>query len=160
MAIRVFLSVAVILASVGTARADEIQLPLLKEGLVESHTQMIFAKNKIDSVMKLCFTHDLGKSMKSVGEGVRKRNRCTEVTTRVSANSFSSEMHCDKDNSVTKTTITYQGDTSSHVEQHTRTGQSESVTIIDQRYLGGCPSDMKPGDAVMADAKKINLGAP
>ncbi|MGO9992259.1 MAG: DUF3617 domain-containing protein [Steroidobacteraceae bacterium] len=160
MTIRGFLGIAGILVSIATARSDEIQLPLLKEGLVESHTQMIFAKNKIESVMKLCSTHELDKSMKSAGESVRKRNHCTEVTTRLSVNSFSSEMHCDKDGSVTKTTITYQGDTSSHVEQHTTTGQSESVTIIDQRYLGSCPSDMKPGDAVMADGKKISLGAP
>jgi hypothetical protein len=40
------------------------------------------------------------------------------------------------------------------------TGQSESVAIIDQRYLGSCPSDMKPGDAVMADGKTISFGAP
>src|SRR5271157_551036 len=102
MTISVFLGIAGILVSIATARSAEIQLPLLKEGLVESHTQMIFAKNKIDSVMKLCSTHELDKSMKSAGESVRKRNHCTEVTTRLSANSFSSEMHCDKDGSVTK----------------------------------------------------------
>jgi len=57
-------------------------------------------------------------------------------------------------------TMISQGDTSYHMEQHMTTGQSKTVTIIDERYLGSCTADMKPGDAVMADGKKISLGAP
>jgi hypothetical protein len=40
-----------------------------------------------------------------------------------------------------------------------KSGDSESVTIIDSRYLGSCPADMKPGDTVMADGTKMSLGA-
>jgi hypothetical protein len=32
------------------------------------------------------------------------------------------------------------------------------VMIMDSKYLGSCPADMKPGDAVMADGKKISGG--
>jgi len=39
------------------------------------------------------------------------------------------------------------------------TPQSQTVTIIDDRFVGSCPADMKPGDAVMGDGKKMNLGA-
>jgi hypothetical protein len=69
-------------------------------------------------------------------------------------------MRCDAGplaGSISKTTMTYKGDTSYHIEQH-MTGKSESVTIIDESYLGSCPPDMKPGDVVMADGKKMNIG--
>ena len=139
-------------------RADA-ELPLLKEGLLEAHTKMVMNDKTTDSVMKLCSTREIDKSMKAAGDDIRKRNRCSEVTKRVSADSYSSEMHCDRDDSVTKTMITYQGDLSSHMELHTKTRQFEIVTIIDQRYVGSCPADMKPGEALMADGKKVNFGA-
>ena len=60
---------------------------------------------------------------------------------------------------VQKPTMIYKGDSSYHMEQH-MTGTSESVTIIDESYLGSCPADMKPGDVVMANGTKMNLGAP
>jgi hypothetical protein len=147
----------------GIASADELQLPPMKEGLWESHTQQVIEQKKYETAMKICQTHELEKSMKSAGESLRKQNQCTEVVTRQSANSYSSESHCDKGpltGSVTKTTITYQGDTSSHMELRMKNGPSETVTIIDSRYLGSCPADMKPGDAVMADGAKMNLGTP
>ena len=159
MKARLFSSIAMMFVSIGISRANDPQLPLLKEGLLESHTQMVLNKQTTDSVMKFCSTHAIDKSMKSVGERLKKQNHCMEVTTRLSANSYSSEMHCDKDGSVTKMTITFQGDTSFHMEQHTTAPQVESVMIMEQRYVGSCPADMKPGDAVMADGKRFNFGA-
>lgn len=158
MKVRLFFSTVTMFISIGISHADEPQIPLLKEGLLESHTQMVLNGKKIESVMKLCSTHEMEKSMKSNRDNLRKRNHCSEVTTRLSADSYSSEMHCDKDGSVTKSTVTYQGDTSSHTEVHTTTGRFESVTIIDQKYLGKCPADMKPGDAVTADGQRSNFG--
>lgn len=157
MKITAVLSIAAMIGSTEIASADEIQLPPLKEGLWESHTQQIIQQKKIETVMKLCRTNALDKSMRSAGEEIRKSNHCVVVLTRQSANSFLSEMHCDKGplrGSVNKTTMTYQGDTSYRVEQRMTMGQYETVTIIDDRYLGSCPSDMKPGDALMADGKK------
>ena len=37
-------------------------------------------------------------------------------------------------------------------------GKSETVMIMDAKYLGSCPTGMKPGDAVTADGKKIGGG--
>jgi hypothetical protein len=148
--------------SIGIATAAEPQLPPLKEGLWESHTRQ--ADSKTDMVIKLCRTHafdDARKaSTKSAGEALRKLNRCTDVVTQKSASSYSSEMHCEKDGTVTKMTMTYQGDTSYHMEMRTKFGKSETVTIIDDRYIGRCPADMKTGDAVMADGKRFNFAAP
>jgi len=143
------------------ACAAEPQLPVMKEGLWESHTQQTIENKKFESSVKICQTHAIEMSMKSAGEEMRKTNQCTDVTTQQSANSFTSESRCAKgalSGSVSKTTMTFQGDTASHMEMHMTHDQSESVTIIDSRYLGSCPADMKPGDAVMPDGTKINMG--
>jgi len=153
---------AVMFALIGFARADELQLPPAKDGLWQTHTQQVIQNKKIETSMKMCKSQELDKSMKSAGENIRKLNHCTDVVTRQSANSFLSESHCDKgplSGAVTKTSMTYQADTSYHMEMHMKDAQSESVTIIDARYLGSCPADMKPGDVVMADGAKMNLGA-
>ena len=60
--------------------------------------------------------------------------------------------------SVTKINYTFQGDTASHTEMHMNAGKSETVMIMDAKYLGSCPAGMKPGDAVTADGKKIGGG--
>jgi hypothetical protein len=164
MKIYLLATCAMVFVSAGTAGADEPQLPQLKEGLWESHTQMTIQNTKHESVLKLCRTHQFDKSLKdqtkATGENLRKARQCTDIVTQQSANSYSSESHCAKDGSVTKTTVTYQGDTSYHMEMHRKDNQSESVTTIDDKYVGSCPADMKPGDAVMGDGKKFNLAAP
>jgi hypothetical protein len=37
-------------------------------------------------------------------------------------------------------------------------GKSETVMIMDAKYLGSSPAGMKPGDAIKADGKKIGGG--
>ena len=151
---------ALIFILVGFADAADVQLPAMKEGLWESHTQQVLQGKKFETSMKICQTHSIEKSMKSVGDGIRKTNQCTEVVTRTSANSYASESRCMKGplaGSVTKTIYTFQGDTASHVEMHMAQGQFDNVTSISSRYLGSCPVDMKPGDAVMADGTKMNF---
>ena len=158
MILRSIVSIALILASIEIASADEPQLPVMKDGLWQSHTQMVLQGKKYDTTMKRCRSNELDKSMKSSAETLRKRDKCNEVVAQKSPGSFSSEMHCDAGSmagSVTKTTMIYKGDTSYHMEQHT-TGKSETVTIVDENYLGSCPADMKPGDVVMEDGKRMN----
>jgi Protein of unknown function (DUF3617) len=164
MKISILSTLAMALVAAGIASADEPQLPPLKEGLWESHTQQTIQKSKFETVVKLCRTREFDKSlkasMKSTGENLRKANHCTENATQLSANSYSAEMHCEKDGTVTKTLVSYQGDTSYHMEMHRTSNQSESLTIIDDRYVGSCPADMKPGDAVTGDGTKMHLGNP
>jgi hypothetical protein len=154
-----------LLASIAIARAEEPpQLPPLKEGLWEAHTQQIINKNKTESMLRLCRTHEydnsIKASMKQAGENMRKSKQCTETVTRKSANRFLSEMHCDADGSVTKVTMTFQGDTSYRMEMHVKNGKSDAATIINDRYVGPCPADMKPGDAVTGDGRRMNLATP
>jgi hypothetical protein len=164
MKIEVLPAFAILLVSAGIARADAPTLPPLKEGLWESHTQQVVKKNKTQTVLDLCRTHEYDESikasMKLAGENLRILKQCTETVTRRSANSYSSEMHCVKDGSVTKVTMTFQGDTSYRMEMHVKEGKSETETTVDDHYVGNCPADMKPGDAVTADGKKMNLRSP
>jgi Protein of unknown function (DUF3617) len=162
---RIPAAAAMLLAWTAIARADEPQLPPLREGLWESHTQQKTKANKTESVLKLCRTHDYDQTVRSsiqlAGQNTRKFNQCTEKVKRKSANSYSSEMHCARDGSVTKVTMTFQGDTSYHMEMHLKNaGGSETDMTVDDRYVGTCPSDMKAGDAVTGDGKKMNLASP
>jgi Protein of unknown function (DUF3617) len=161
---RIPAAAALLLVSAALAHADELQLPPLKEGLWESHTQQNTKTNKTESSLKLCRTHDYDQairaSMKLAGENTRKLNQCTETVKHKSANSYASEMRCAKDGSVTKVTMTFQSDTAYHMDMRVKSGKLETVTTIDDRYVGICPPDMKPGDAVTGDGRKMNLGAP
>jgi hypothetical protein len=162
---RTLAAAAILLVWAAIARADEPQLPPLREGLWESHTLQKSKTNKTESVLKLCRTHEYDQTVRSsinlAGENTRKLNQCTEKVKRKSANSYSSEMHCARDGSVTKVAMTFQGDTSYHMDMHLKSGNgAETEMTVDDRYVGSCPADMKPGDAVTGDGKKLNLASP
>lgn len=153
--------VAVLSVSIGIAGADGIKLPPTKEGLWETHsTQTQQGKTVSDRSVKMCQSKELTKSMQSNGEELRKRNECTSSVTQSSTNTYVEESRCAKGpnaGSVTKVVYTYQGDTASHTEMHMNVGKSETVMIMDAKYLRSCPAGMKPGDLIM-DGKIISGG--
>jgi hypothetical protein len=159
---RPVLLVAVLLASIGSAGADEFKPPPMKDGLWETHsTQIQQGKTVFDTSVKMCQSKELTKSMQSNGEELRKKNKCTSTVAQPSPNTYVEESRCAEGpnaSSVTKIIYTFQGDIASHMEMHMNEGQSETVMIMDSKYLGSCPADMKPGDAVMADGTKIAGG--
>jgi hypothetical protein len=156
------LFVAVLSASIGIAGADEFKPPPMKDGLWESHsTHTQQGKTVFDTSVKMCQSKELTKSMRSNAEELRKKNKCTSAVTQPSPNSYVEESRCAEGpnaGSVTKVIYTFQGDTASHMEMHINEGKSETVTIMDLKYLGSCPAGMKPGDVVMPDGKKISGG--
>jgi hypothetical protein len=162
MRLKAALLVAIPLALIGTAGADEFKPPPMKDGLWETHsTQTQQGKAVFDTSIKMCQSNELTKSMRSKGEELRKKNQCTSTITRPSPNTYVEESHCalgPNAGAGTKVIYTYQGDTASHVEMHMNEGKSETVMIMDAKYLGNCPTGMKPGDSIMADGKKISLG--
>lgn len=162
MTFRAILLVAVLSALSGIAGADEFKPPPMKDGLWETHsTQTQQGKTVFDMSVKMCQSKEHTKSLQSGGEELRKKNECTSTVTQPSPNSYLEESRCSKGpnaGSVTKIIYTYQGDTASHTEMHMNAGKSETVMIMDAKYLGSCPAGMKPGDAVTADGKKIGGG--
>lgn len=98
--------------------------------------------------------------MQLTAEALRKKNECTSSVTQPSPNTYAEESRCDKGpnaGSVTKVVYTHDGDTASHTEMHMTVGKSEIMMIMDARYLGNCPTGMKPGDVIMG-GKMISSG--
>jgi hypothetical protein len=162
MTFRAVLLIAILSALIGIAGADEFKPPPMKDGLWETHsTQTQQGKTVFDMSVKMCQSKEHTKSLQSTGEELRKKNECTSTVTQPSPNSYVEESRCSKGpnaGSVTKINYTFQGDTASHTEMHMNAGKSETVMIMDAKYLGSCPAGMKPGDAVTADGKKIGGG--
>jgi len=156
------LLVVVLSTSIGIAGADEFKPPPMKDGLWETHSTQTQQGNAVfDTSVKMCQSKELTKSRQSNGEELRKKNKCTSVVTQPSPNTYVEESHCAEGpnaGSLTKVIYTYQGDTASHMEMHMNEGKSETVMIMDSKYLGSCPAGMKPGDVVMADGGKISGG--
>ena len=153
--------VAVVSVWTGIAGADEIKPPPTKEGLWETHsTQTKQGKTVSDSTVKMCQSKELTESMQSGGEELRKKNECTSSVTRPSSNTYVEESRCAKGpnpGAVTKVIYTHQGDTASHTEMHINSGASETLMIIDAKYVGSCPTGMKPGDLII-DGKIVSGG--
>jgi hypothetical protein len=162
MRFRPVLLVAALSALIGIAGADEFKPPPTKDGLWETHsTQTQQGRVVFDTSVKMCQSKELTRSLQSNGEELRKKNECTSTVTQPSPGTYVEESRCSKGpnaGSVTKIIYTYQGDTASHTEMHMNAGKSETVMSLDAKYLGSCPAGMKPGDAVMADGKKISGG--
>ncbi len=152
--------IAVLSASVSLAGADELKPPPTKEGLWETHgTHTQQGKTVPDPAVKMCQSNDTTKAMQAQGAELRKKNECTSHVSQASPNTYVEESSCAKGpnaGSVTKVVYTNQGDTASHTEMHMSAGTSETVVIIDAKYLGACPAAMKPGDLMMDDGKIIS----
>jgi hypothetical protein len=153
MIFKTALVAAVLSVGIGMAGADEIKPPPMKDGLWETHsTQTQQGKTLSDQSVKMCQSKELTSSMKSSGEELRKKNECTSSVTQTSTNTFAEESRCAKGpnaGTVTKVVSTYQGDTESHTEMRMNAGKSETVMVVDAKYLGSCPAGMKPGDLIM-----------
>jgi hypothetical protein len=156
---RWILGASAVLVSMGIVRAGDAPLPQMKEGFWEWHTTQLVEGRKTETSMKICQSHEQEKAIQSANEAVK--NACTSTTTRDSPGVYTSQTHCTTGplaGASSKVKMTYHGDTGYHAEAHViRTG-SEQVTIMDSRYLGICPTGMKPGDAVLADGTKFNMG--
>jgi hypothetical protein len=152
---------AVLLVWIGIAGADVFQPPPMKDGLWDAHsTQIQQGKTVSDISVKICQSKEHTKSMQSNGEGLRKKNECTSSVTQPSADTYVEESRCAKGptgGSITRIVYTYQGDTASHTEMHMTVGGTESVMIVDAKYVGICPAGMKPGDLIMG-GKIISSG--
>jgi hypothetical protein len=154
--------VAIPSALIGISGADEFKPPPMKDGLWETHTrQTQQGKTVFEVSSKTCQSKAHTKSTKSNGAELRKMNECTSTVTQPSPNTYVEQSRCAKGPNAglgTKVVYTYQGDTASHMEMHTNEGNSETVMIMDSKYLGSCPAGMKPGDAVGADGKPRPAG--
>ena len=154
--------VVAVAASVGLAAADEFKPPPLRDGFWETRSALtIDGKLVSDTSIKMCQSKDLTQSTQAAAAEMRKKNECTGVVNKTSANTIVEESRCAKGSNAgsdTKTIYSYTGDTAAHVEIHIHKGSSETMTVMDMKYLGSCPVGLQPGDAIMPDGKKLSLG--
>lgn len=145
--------VALLSSWVGSAAADGIKPPPTKEGLWETRTvKTEQGKTVSENSVQMCQSKALTESSQAAAEELRKKNQCTSSVTRPSSNTYVEESRCAKGpdaGSVTRVVYTYQGETASHTEMHLNVGRSETLLIMDARYIGSCPTGMKPGDLMM-----------
>jgi hypothetical protein len=153
--------VALLSVSIGAAWADGIKPPPTKEGLWETHSKQVSQDKSVsDTVVKMCQSKVTTESMQADAEKLRKENQCVSQVAQPTSNSYVEETRCAKGpdpGSVTRVVYTYQGDTASHTEVHLNVGKAETVMIMDAKYVGSCPTGMKPGD-VMMNGKVIPSG--
>jgi hypothetical protein len=151
---------AVVAASITVAGADEYKPPPMKDGLWETHSvQTAAGKTVTDMSIKMCQSKELTQQGEATSKELRQKNECTSVITRQAGDTVVEESRCAKGpnaGAVTRFIYSHTADTVAHIEMHSRQGSTtESVTVMDMKYLGSCPAGMKPGDIIMPDGKKF-----
>jgi isoleucyl-tRNA synthetase len=157
------IAVALAAALVGApriARADEPPLPFLKDGLWESHIHQTVNGQQTEHTVRMCQTADTQRQERAFSASLRQRNQCTYSVKRQSANVYVSENRCQSGalaGTLSKGTMTFQGDTAYHDEVHVLQSGNVKTTITDAKYVGACPTDMKPGDTIFDNSVRSNI---
>jgi hypothetical protein len=154
------LNAAIAAAVIGSVRADEIQPPFTKDGLWQATTSHTMAGKTTQMTLKMCQNHDTQQKERDMSLQLRQKDQCAHTSTQAGPGVYVSEKKCTTGpnaGSSTKVTMTFQGDTAYRVDVHiTSSTGAESAMSVDGKYLGSCPPDMKPGDMVTPDGKKMN----
>jgi Protein of unknown function (DUF3617) len=154
------LNAAIAAAVIGSVRADDIQPPFTKEGLWQASTSHTMAGKTTQMTMKVCQNRETQQKDRDLSLQLRQKDQCTHTTTLASPGVYVTEKKCTAGpnaGSATKATMTFQGDTAYRVDMHmTSSAGAESAMTIDAKYLGPCPPDMKPGDAILPNGSKLN----
>jgi len=160
MRISLGFGIAVVAASAGIASAQDYKPPPMKDGLWETHSvQSTAGKSFNGMTIKMCQTKELTQSSEALSAQLRKTNQCTSTIVQQSGNMVVEESRCAKGpnaGEVTRLVYSHVGDTASHIEMHSHRAGAEDVTVMDMKYLGSCPSGMKPGDVIMPDGKVMS----
>ncbi|HTV96365.1 MAG TPA: DUF3617 family protein [Steroidobacteraceae bacterium] len=157
---RIILMMGAVIGAAAIAGADEVQPPLVKEGLWEASSQHTMFGRTMHTSMKICQTHETQRKEREFAAGIRKQNQCTSQSSQPAPGVYVSESRCASGpaaGTVTRSTTTFQGDGSYRSEIHMTIAGKENVTILEAKYVGPCPPDMKPGDTLMPDGRKINV---
>jgi hypothetical protein len=147
---------AALLFPIGMAFADNP--PEVKEGLWSVHSQTIQnpGNKKSDQSSTICRNHAFDQYMLARTKNIKG---CT-VRESSQGGKRTAETHCLVERTVvdSKGTTTFQGDTAIHSESHATyapplEGVGEVITIQDQKYVGGCPAGVQPGDITLPNGK-------
>ena len=143
------------------ALAQNIELPPMKEGLWAIHHITIQSPSgkKMESIDRLCRNHEYDAFIRAEA---KKAPGCKILHESLKGAVYTSETECTALGTVihAKSTVTT-GDNAVRSESHAvntppLNGVTENTIIMEQKYVGACPADLRPGDLVRADGIKIN----
>src|ERR1035437_2726500 len=157
---------AALMFSAGVVSAAS--LPEMQEGLWSMRTQEVKNpgnKREDTATYSFCRNHAYDKEGEALMKGMKG---CTMVSENFAGGKYSTEMRCVIEKAVVagkvlfeKTVMVSQGtltqsSTAAHGETHityvpAMFGVSDKASIVDSKYLGSCPSGMRPGDSLKPD---------
>ena len=136
--------------------------PQLKEGLWSVHTRSSSPGRKpTEGSYSICRSQAFDEHTESLAKAMKG---CTTVSDKSAGDKESLEMRCliGPTVIVSKSTVTIQGNISTHAEVITTytpalEGTSEDRMIMDQKYVGKCPAGTGPGDRTNRDGVVTHL---
>jgi hypothetical protein len=137
--------------------------PPMKEGLWEIHTRTVDipSKQTTERVEKLCRSHAYDDYTHAAAQ--KRESNCKTVSKSTTSSVTTTETDCTVGSTTirTKGILTMTGDTAARTEgTATYTppigGKTGMTLVSEQKYVGPCPADMQPGDAIDPDGKKTN----
>ena len=140
------------LCLIGFAFAQNIRVPLQKEGLWSNHRESTNNPGnvKTESTEKICRNHAYDEYVR---EKAKKVPGCKTLSESYSGGIYSIEMECSTAGSVIKSkgTVKSLGEDDVRAESHATyappiAGMAETTMVMEQKYLGSCPAGMQPGD--------------
>jgi cell division ATPase FtsA len=156
---------SLVLAALVVSTGSAADLPDIKEGFWNVHTQTVDnpGAKKSEGTYSLCHDHAYDQAVRARAKNNMKN--CTTVSESFQAGKYSVEVRCTVAGSVieTKGVTTFQNDSASHSETHTTYnpatyGVSESTITMDQKWVGSCPAGVQPGDRINSDGSVMHLG--
>jgi hypothetical protein len=149
------LNAAIAAAVIGSVHADELQPPFTKDGLWQATTSHTMLGKTTQIVVKVCQNRETQQKERDSAAQLRQKDQCQHTITQPAPGTYVTESKCTtgpRAGSSSKITITFQGDSAYHMDMHATSGSgTESSMVIDSKYVGPCPPDMKPGDTVMGN---------
>lgn len=159
---RLLLCLIAVVCLVGFAAA--VDLPALREGLWSMRAQTVDNPGNVksDFTQKICRNHAYDQDAQAKARNIPG---CKVLSEKLSPHAYTIEMQCNLAGSAihSKGVTTFSGDSDFHAETHATyapalNGVSDTTMIVDQKYLGSCPSGTQPGDIIRSDGTIIHTG--
>jgi hypothetical protein len=156
----VMLATAAVLLVLGTATAADP--PFMKDGYWSIHTQITEnpGGKKTESTQSICRNRAYQEYVRNLA---KNQKGCKLPVESYTGATFTQEAECvvGATSIHSKGVTTMQGDAGTHTESRTTNspalyGVSETITVMDQKFLGACPAGIVPGDIVHANGSKSN----
>jgi hypothetical protein len=158
--IKATIAIASLLVALG-ASAD--QIPHRKPGLWQV-TMAMPGLARPPTISKFCMDAQTESAMMGIGQSAMK-TMCSKSSLSVSGNVTTMDNVCKFGRSIqtTHSTTTFTGNSAYHTETHAHYvpplfGKVDATTTQDGKWIGACPTDMKPGDIVLPGGVKMHMG--